>query len=599
MLLLGTQVHMPDGGRAFAFKLHQFISQGGAVYATLEAPETRLLTLEGQYYTPGGGDKLLFPLRFCRVCGQEYYQVFRQEQDNCVLPMADESADLYEESPGKGYLLLDPNGRWEDDPSALPEHWFEPSRPNRLKKDYERHRPTLLYVRPNGKLADGPAADAVPCWYQISPFMLCLSCGEAYTRRDEKDFRKLSALSSEGRSTATTLLSLSTVAAMRNTDLPREAQKILSFTDNRQDASLQAGHFNDFVQVAMLRSALYAALKKHGELRFDTVAGRVVEALGLDLADYARPAEGSEGEPLNPLSPQAEKTRAAFCELIEYRLYEDLRRGWRVVQPNLEQCGLLRIEYEGLVELAGRDSAWQGVTYMATLDAERRAALLRTLLDEMRRQSTIDVACLKRGTVQDELKRRAREYLGEQWAFGDEERLRYASFFVLPGDDRNRGDFSLSDRSVIGRWLKGLMKEALGRPVTGVLGGIRRADSVHHERPGGGPGAGARGGRLRPDTTGRLAVAGQCAGLAAGRWHTRRKPTASPPRARGRVFAGRRGTEFLLSELLSHRWSAARGYGGRRTHRADPAGGARAARGRVPQRPVSIAVLFADDGTWR
>lgn len=479
MLLLGTQVRLPDGGRAFAFKLHQFISQGGAVYATLEAPK-RQLTLEGQYYAPGGGDKLLFPLRFCRVCGQEYYRVFRQEQDNCVLPMAGESADPYDEGAGEGYLLLDPDGRWEDDPTALPEHWFEPSRPGKFKKEYQEHRPRLHYVRANGRFADGPAPDAVPCWYQKSPFMLCLSCGEAYTRRDEKDFRKLSALSSEGRSTATTLLSLSTVAAMRNTDLPRAAQKILSFTDNRQDASLQAGHFNDFVQVALLRSALYAALKQHGELRFDTVAGRVVEALGLDLTDYARPAEGAAGQPLNPLSPQAEKTRAAFCELVEYRLYEDLRRGWRVVQPNLEQCGLLRIDYEGLAELAGRASTWRGVTFMDTLDVERRAGVLRTILDEMRRQSTIDVACLRRGTPQDELKRRVLEYLGEQWAFGEEERLRYASFFVLPGDDRNRGDFSLSDRSVIGRWLKGLMKAVLGRPITtaeydGLIGAITKA----------------------------------------------------------------------------------------------------------------------------
>lgn len=463
MLLLGTHVPLPGGGRPFAFKLHQFVSQGGAVYATLESPEVRQLTLEGQYYAPGGGDRLLFPLRFCRVCGQEYYRVFRQEQEGCVLPVAGENADLYDEGPGEGYLLLDPDGRWEDDAAALPEHWFEPSRPGKLKKEYQDHRPTLHYVRADGRFADGPAPDAVPCWYQKSPFMLCLSCGEAYTRRDEKDFRKLSALSSEGRSTATTLLSLSTVAAMRHTDLPREAQKILSFTDNRQDASLQAGHFNDFVQVAMLRSALYAALQAHGKLRFDTVAGRVVDALGLDLADYARAAGD---QPLNPLSPQAEKTRAAFCELVEYRLYEDLRRGWRVVQPNLEQCGLLRIDYEGLAELAKRTAAWRGVALMETLDAAGREALLRTILDEMRRQSTIDVACLKRGTPQEELKRRAREYLGEQWAFGEEERLRYASFFVLPGEDRNRGDFSLSDRSVIGRWLKGLLKEALGRPAT-------------------------------------------------------------------------------------------------------------------------------------
>ena len=33
-------------------------------------------------------------------------------------------------------------------------------------------------------------------------------------------------------------------------------QKLMSFTDNRQDASLQAGHFNDFIQVVHLRSAI-------------------------------------------------------------------------------------------------------------------------------------------------------------------------------------------------------------------------------------------------------------------------------------------------------------------------------------------------------
>ncbi len=33
-------------------------------------------------------------------------------------------------------------------------------------------------------------------------------------------------------------------------------RKLLTFTDNRQDASLQAGHFNDFVQVGLLRTAL-------------------------------------------------------------------------------------------------------------------------------------------------------------------------------------------------------------------------------------------------------------------------------------------------------------------------------------------------------
>ena len=43
-------------------------------------------------------------------------------------------------------------------------------------------------------------------------------------------------------------------------DLPDTAKKLLSFTDNRQDASLQAGHFNDFVEVGLIRSALFRAL---------------------------------------------------------------------------------------------------------------------------------------------------------------------------------------------------------------------------------------------------------------------------------------------------------------------------------------------------
>ena len=43
-------------------------------------------------------------------------------------------------------------------------------------------------------------------------------------------------------------------------EIADKAKKLLSFTDNRQDASLQAGHFNDFVQVGVMRGALYRAL---------------------------------------------------------------------------------------------------------------------------------------------------------------------------------------------------------------------------------------------------------------------------------------------------------------------------------------------------
>ncbi len=457
MLLLGNQAPLPDGNNAFAFKLHQFISQGGSVYATLEQPESRLLTLEGQFYASGGGDRLLYPLQFCRVCGQEYYTAYWQKDGHRLLPLPEGGTGNEEDDTGAGYVMPDQEGRWQDEASALPEHWFEPAKPDRLKKDYAGYRPVQLYVKANGELGDDATPDALPCWFVPRPFMLCLACGEAYTRRDRKDFRKLSALSSEGRSTATTLLTLTTVGAMRATDLPREAQKVLSFTDNRQDASLQAGHFNDFVQVALIRAALHRALTLHGQLRFEEVAGRVVDALALQVRDYAKQKD------LDPGSQQAIRTDQVFREVVEYRLYEDLRRGWRVVQPNLEQCGLLRMDYDGLEALIAREDIWGRVAFLADLTVAQRGEVLRTILDEMRRQSTIDVGCLKRGPAQDELKRRAIEYLDDQWAFSEEEQLRYASFFVLPDEDRERGDFSLSSRGVIGRWLKGYLKEKLNR----------------------------------------------------------------------------------------------------------------------------------------
>lgn len=501
MLLLGTAVTTPEGDPAFAFKLHQFISQGGSIYATLEAPDQRLLTLEGQYYAPGEGERLLYPLVFCRSCGQEYYTVRQSANGRSLYPDTMHMNELLDddelEASQSGYLMLDPNGRFQNSIETLPEHWL--TKAGRVNRDYLPHQPRRVYARANGQVETQPQADTQPGWFQPEPFMLCLNCGEAYTRRDKNDFRKLARLSSEGRSTATTLLSLTAVSAMRQTDLEPEAQKILSFTDNRQDASLQAGHFNDFVQVALVRAALYQALRQHTVLEFEHIARQVIEAMALSLDDISRQ------ENLDPSSKQARETWAAFHDVVEYRLYEDLRRGWRLVQPNLEQCGLLHVAYRGLPELVQREDIWGNAPFMDGLSAEQRLVVLETILDEMRRQLTIDVECLK-PTPQEDLRRRAAEYLKEQWGFDESEKLRFASLFVLPGEPRMSGDFSLSSRSVIGRWLKGEIKRAWGAEpeadqfdgvVDGILAGLRQFGIVIEQEEGWGSQQ-RRGVRLRP-----------------------------------------------------------------------------------------------------
>src|SRR5205085_10065319 len=59
----------------FAFRLHQFISRGDTVHASLEPEGDRYLTVHGQRFVPHDRDKVLLPLVFCRECGQEYYCV--------------------------------------------------------------------------------------------------------------------------------------------------------------------------------------------------------------------------------------------------------------------------------------------------------------------------------------------------------------------------------------------------------------------------------------------------------------------------------------------------------------------------------------------
>ncbi|NED69702.1 DEAD/DEAH box helicase, partial [Streptomyces sp. SID10244] len=190
-------------------------------------------------------------------------------------------------------------------------------------------------------------------------------------------------------------------------ELSEKARKLLTFVDNRQDASLQAGHFNDFVQVTQLRGALYRALQG-GALRHDEVAQRVVEALDLPFEGYAA----------NPDAVYGARSAAqrAFKEFIEFRLYADLQRGWRVTMPNLEQTGLLRIEYESLSEIADDAQLWEKcAAALQHAQTGERQELCKIVLDEFRRELAIDVECLSEDGY-DRVRRQSEQHLIGLWS---------------------------------------------------------------------------------------------------------------------------------------------------------------------------------------
>ena len=124
-------------------------------------------------------------------------------------------------------------------------------------------------------------------------FKFCLSCGVSYESIRSAELAKLATLDKEGRSSAMTVLASSIVTSLRTFDeseLDPEARKLLTFVDNRQDASLQAGHLNDFVQVAQLRGAIYrAALAADPEFGLETsTSDQRSSSPWASPADYAK-----------------------------------------------------------------------------------------------------------------------------------------------------------------------------------------------------------------------------------------------------------------------------------------------------------------------
>jgi len=438
MLTRGGELVREDGGRAFAFKLHQFIGQGRALFATLEGADGREFSMEGQIQAAGG--RLYAPIKFCRQCGQDYYHALRAETRFLPHPVGTETED---DEADPGYLMLAPaENDWSEE--LIPEEWHDAR--GRLKQNRRDRVPQAVWVSPDGSYSSSPRESTVKMWWQRAPFLLCLHCGEFYTER-EREFGKLASLSSEARSSATTVIAASLLRSAVGTRAARE--KLLSFTDNRQDASLQAGHFNDFVHMSLLRCALHASLARERELTFDRVAREVVGSCGLAIGDIARNPE------LDEYSEAASDVWRVFTELIEYRLYEDLRRGWRVVQPNLEHLGLLRVGYRGLEALCADDARWRFHPSLAALPGAERETLVRVVLDQFRRKLAISARCLQE-TQQQQIRRRAEQHLNEFWGLDpDINELRTANRFVRLGRSQRPVDgFSLAERSALGRFIR-------------------------------------------------------------------------------------------------------------------------------------------------
>ncbi|MFL1428147.1 MULTISPECIES: protein kinase domain-containing protein [unclassified Nocardiopsis] len=457
----GAQALNPGNDRPlFAFRLHQFLSKGDTIHTTLEHPEERHLTREYQLEVPGSDGHILLPLAFCRECGQDYMTVWRVETAAGTVYRSRRAGIPTEKGAVEGYLYVSPDAPWPSgldealSRNLLPDSWIEldDNGQENVNKNYRDHVPRAVTVDARGTEGQGELSAA----FVRSPFLFCLHCGVSYENKRGKDFAKLATLDQEGRSSATSLISGTIVRALKavpEESLPKEARKLLTFVDNRQDASLQAGHFNDFVQVVELRGGLYRALAEAGEegLNSEDLASRVAESLGLEQKDYIKNA--SEEKQTGPrMAAQAAST---LRDVIAFRLYLDLERGWRVTMPNLEQTGLLRMDYADLSWAAENQAGWNGTfPALRSADPHLRAMILRALMDEMRRALAIDTPYF-RDEAFESLQNASETRLTESWALARGDRARVAVAYPAPSKRTlNPNGLFLSGRGKYAKYLR-------------------------------------------------------------------------------------------------------------------------------------------------
>ena len=471
----GSQEHSP----LFAFKLHQFVAGAGRLYMTLRPEGHRDVTFSGQIFNPINEEERLYPTHFCRSCGQEFHPVTLRNYDGMEVfekrEIDDIPVDGDEDDEGAdwGFLMPQPNddeftfsGKDEDYPDA----WLDekPNGEKRLKPTYRKKRAQQYSVRPDGTAHSGMRQ----AWFLPGKYRFCPSCRDVNIS-SARDMNKLASLSAESRSSATTIL-LSTVLRWMNSPestIQKHSRKLLAFTDNRQDAALQAGHFNDFVFVTMLRGAIINALRQApgGVLEEANIGQEVQRSLQfLAASEFSSRADewlvntGVKGERRND-------AEAILRQNLQHLFWVDQRRGWRYTNPNLEQLGLLIARYKYLDDIASDEGEFVASPILSNASPEERKRALKAVYDHMRKGLAVDSGALNRLKL-EELSGKNHNLIKSPWNI-EEDRIVTSTIFMT--DPPKRKEMKNKDEDKL---LRGSPTSTIGRKIRDMTFANRRIE---------------------------------------------------------------------------------------------------------------------------
>lgn len=439
------------------FRVHQFVSQTGTIRVTLEPAAEREITTKEELTISKNGTQLpLFPVVFNRHSGLPYIRVQLVNGELKPWENGIERSNPKNNENAVGYLLLDEPGDqplWDDDRAQelVPDTWIEKRKSgNRIRKERAEALPKPIWFLADGTCSFEQMPGAARGWFMAARLLLDPLSGVIYDSRI-REFNKLAQLGDAGRSTSTTILSYSTLRQLENQQAADKMRKVMSFTDNRQDAALQTGHFNDFMRQALLRAAICGALEQHQSRDSSNIAAAVFEALALPESAYA--------EKPGTRPHQVRDNEAIFKKWLLHQLFFDLRRGWRHRLPNLEQCGLLEIRYKNLREDCSIDKYWEGSDFLHALDANSRFEFVRQFLNYFRSAFAVRHHELERVTM-EESQNRMREKLKPGWMYQHEDDPREPYWMrVEPFKSKTLHTLSIGPASSLGQYVRFFAKQ--------------------------------------------------------------------------------------------------------------------------------------------
>lgn len=429
------------------YKIHQFIPQTGNVYATLGLQQERFITVKEELYceelSSGETKVMYYPMVFSRLSGHEFYVVHLDGGSSRIIPRSfdDRNRDDEDSDLNSGYVFIPHDG---EDPSSyeldinsddIPDDWFTVNRQGqrKLKKTYADRLPHRIHFTPTGFYTEMEETEGcIDGWYVPAPLMYDPTSKAIYKGR-QSEWSKLAKIGGEGRSTATTILSYENITQMKEAGVEETDRKVLTFVDARQDAALQAGHFNDFIRIGKIRSAIWNAVKDStGKVDNSNIARLVFDKLNISIDEFSI-RQGLRGG-------RADEVKDIMTRYLNSIIYDDLAGNWTVIMPNLEDCALLTINYKYLhEEIFGENGSerYYDIPELDGLDDNEKEEFLIQIFDYLRHKLCIYSADRKESAVKD-LTKAVRDNLKSPWTLDENDRIDTSHSLYIVRPDRRQ-----------------------------------------------------------------------------------------------------------------------------------------------------------------